>query len=220
MRDQGGYAREDDHGGEEADEELDERQREDEEADVEPELGVVPAERDAVPPQQHRLPLARDGGPGEDPEHGGDGEHDEAPKRLQRLPVALDTALLGSRRHVYRARPIGDDQRGQHRAGHDERPEDEEQDLHEQLRPVHRDEPQLAVPQRVGPDAVHHQDEDDEDAEGDQRRDQRTGPAAAPHARSRTAGGLGLEAHGGRTYPANLWFPAQAVLGGRARIGG
>ena len=52
--------------------------------------------------------------------------------------------------------------------------------LRSDLRAVHRDEPELAVPQHVGPHARQDERQDDQGAENDQRGDQGPAPAAAP----------------------------------------
>ena len=64
---------------EEADDELEPRQGEDEEPDVLAELRVVGAERDAVAPEQERLPVARERGRGEPPRN--DRDDDMATRR-------------------------------------------------------------------------------------------------------------------------------------------
>ncbi len=183
--------------GEEADEELQQRQAEDVEADVETELRVGGAERLAVQPQLDRLPLPGRGGAGEQAEDDGHREPHEAPQRLQLLAVAVERLLPRGGRRVDRPRAEGDGQARPHRERHDQRGHDEQPGLGEQAGPQHLDEAQLGEPEHLGPQLGEEHEQEDDPPEDRQRGGEGTGATAAPTHTDRPARAPGPVTVGG-----------------------
>ncbi len=186
------------HRGGEADDELQQREAEDVEADVQAELRVGLAERRAVQPQLHRLPLPRRRRPCEQAQDDGDGDADQAAQRLQLFAVAVQRLLTRGGGGVDRPGAEGEREAGPHRHTHDHRGDDEQDRLRHDPGAEDLDEAQLTEPQHLGPELGEQHQQEHQRAEDHESRGQ--GPrTAAGTARSRratrTTGTLGV---GGR----------------------
>ena len=158
-----------------------------------PYWGSVLPDRSAVHPQLDGLPLLRRRGAGEQAEDGGADDHDQPAQRLDGLAVLVEVRLLLRGRRVHRARAVAEVQAPADGAAHDEEPEHEQDRARAPLGADHVAEPELLVPEDLGPHLGQDQHDDDEHPEDDERGGERSASARARRAR---AGRRASEGHG------------------------
>ena len=197
----------------EVDEVVQPRQVEDVEPDVLLEVGVLGAERRAVPPEQELPPLPGAGAAGEQRQHDRDAISSQRAQRVDDLAVAVEVDLLLGRGPEQRPEPVGHDDVGRDDHAHQQPEHQEQQHLGAEHLGEHLGVADAAEPQPVGADAGEHRDQEEGHDQHDDRPDQRTGPLLRARSGARAGAARGCRR---RRFRSLALRPVLSVLEGAA----